>query len=68
MTRLPLALAAAACLPLSACVVDAGSNWSEETTLMERTSLAREPCGEGKVASVNEDGFQCVGGEETLTD
>ena len=56
---LPLT-AAAAVLALSGCVIDAGSDdWSDSTTLAERTRLAVEACGAGNVAEVNSNGFEC---------
>ena len=56
---LPLTAVAAA-LILSGCVIDAGSDdWNESTTLAERTRLAIEACGQGNVAEVNSNGFEC---------
>ena len=56
---LPLTALASACV-LSGCVIDAGSDsWKDKTTLAERTRLAREACGEGNVAEVDSNGFEC---------
>lgn len=53
-------VALAAAVALAGCVIDAGSDgWENGTSLAERTRLAREACGEGNVAEVTANGFEC---------
>ncbi|MEM6914276.1 MAG: hypothetical protein AAF511_09895 [Pseudomonadota bacterium] len=53
---LPLAVASVA---LSGCIIDAGDDWPDDSSLEMRTRLATDACGPGNVKSVSREGFTC---------
>ena len=65
MTRLARPLILAALAGLAACAIDIGEDGvSDVEAVRTNAGLALQQCGEGRVASVDKDGFACKGAGE----